>query len=162
MMCSMTARQLLSGLTLACSVASLSACRDPAELSGAVTAVLVVVGVDDDNVVEVDINGASRRAAPKAGDNLVSFSLPLPAGTHSGTVVVFEIEDEDEGEVERPRDCGIVTIVVPEVLQDGPVFSAVVADDLGECPEAEEDLVDDIAEEPSDDGSDDGGSDDGV
>lgn len=169
MMWSMTPRQLLSGLTLACSVASLSACRDPAELSGAVTAVLVVVGVDDDTVVEVDIGDAARRAAPKAGDNLVSFNLPLPAGTHTGSVVVFEIEDEDEGEVERPRDCGTVTIVVPEVLEDGPVLSAVVADDLGECPEEEDDVVEDTiegaggaVEDPVDDGTDDSGSDDGV
>jgi hypothetical protein len=147
----MTPRQLLKILTLACSVASLSACRDPAELSGAVTAVLVVVGVDDDNVVEVDIDDASRRASPKSGDNLVSFNLPLAPGTHVGTVVVFEVEDEGE----EPRDCGRVTIVVPAVRPDGPVLAAIVADELGECPGEDDEAVD-----PGDDVED--GGDDGV
>jgi hypothetical protein len=142
MMTVMTPIRVLS-LALLLTLPSLGACRDPAELSSAVTAVLIVVGVDDDNTVEVDIGGASRRAQPARGDNLVSFSLPLPAGTHVGTVVVFEVEDDDGGEAERPRDCGAVTIVVPEVQNDGPVLSAVVAEDLGECPEEETEPVED-------------------
>jgi hypothetical protein len=139
MMAVMTPSRVLS-LALLLTLPSLCACRDPAELSSAVTAVLIVVGVDDDNTVEVDIGGASRRGQPARGDNLVSFSLPLPAGTHVGTVVVFEREDDD-GQAERPRDCGSVTIVVPEVQNDGPVLSAVVAEDLGECPEEETEPV---------------------
>ena len=122
MMTVMTPSRVLS-LALLLTLPSLGACRDPAELSSAVTAVLIVVGVDDDNTVEVDIGGASRRAQPARGDNLVSFSLPLPAGTHVGTVVVFEVEDDDGGEAERP--------------------SAVVAEDLGECPEEETEPVED-------------------
>lgn len=131
-------RLILTGLALLL-VASLGACRDPAELSGAVTAVLIVVDVDEDNIVEVDIGDAVRRAPPRAGDNLVSFNLTLAPGTHTGSVVVFEVEEEDEGVVERASDCGTVTIFVPEVLQDGPVLSAVVADELGECPDDEDD-----------------------
>lgn len=141
MMALMTPSRVLS-LVLTFTLSSLCACRDPAELSGAVTAVLIVVGVDDENTVEVDIGGASRRARPAPGDNLVSFNLPLAPGTHVGTVVVFELDDED-GEAERPRDCGSVTIVLPEIQDDGPVLSAVVAEDLGECPDDEGEPVDD-------------------
>lgn len=154
MMWCMTMRRFLNGLALACSVASLSACRDPVELSGAVTAVLVVVGVDDDNVVEVDIDDVSRRASPKAGDNLVSFNLPLAPGTHVGTVVVLEVEDEGE----EPRDCGSVTIVVPAVRPEGPVLAAVVADELGECSTED----DDEAVEVEGDAGDEPGGDDGA
>jgi hypothetical protein len=142
----LTSSRWVHGLVSAMLVAALGACRDPAELSGAVTAVLVVVDVDADHVVDVEIDGLALRARPKSGDNLVSFNLALPTGTHTGTIVVSEVDDDEE----RPRDCGTVTVVVPADRPDGPVFSAVVADDLGEC--AEQDDGDDS--DDRDDGAD--------
>jgi hypothetical protein len=135
MMVSMTSSRWIHAALSAMLIAALGACRDPAELSGAVSAVLVVVDVDADQVVDVDIADLALRARPKSGDNLVSFNLALPAGTHIGSVVVSDVDDEEE----RARDCGTVTIVVPEARPDGPVLSAVVADELGECPELEDD-----------------------
>lgn len=118
----------LSMLALVAGLLSQSACRDPAELAGSITATLIVVDVEAGEVVDVTIADRALRARPGAGDNLVSFNLPLAAGTHVGDVVVSEVEDEGE----EPKFCGQVTIVVPDNAVD-PVLVAVVAEDLGEC-----------------------------
>jgi len=131
-----TSRRLLRRVLLvAMTLVGLVSCRDPAELQNAVTAILVVVDVDEDDIVEVTIGGLTRQAAPKASDNLVSFNLALPTGTHAGALTILEQEDEGP----EPKRCGPITINIPEASPDGPVLVAVGVDDLGECPEDEDD-----------------------
>jgi len=110
-------------------------CRDIDDLKGSITANIFVVGVEEDLLVQVDINGQRLRANPEAGDNLVAFALSLPTGTHEGQVTVFEVEDEDEGQVLKPRECGPFSVTVG--AGDDPVAVAIVVDDLPECEEEE-------------------------
>ncbi len=133
-----------SALTLAAAlVATLgvgaAGCRDPAELSGAVTANVFVVGVDDGEVVEIEVEGLRLQAQPNPGDNLVGFALSLAVGEYDGLVTVFESTDDD-GVLLRPRDCGAFTITVDDGDDAGaPAALAIVADDLAECDEVDED-----------------------
>ena len=127
-------RRLRSAVTLVTMAIAFGVlgCRDIDDLEGSITANIFVVGVEEDLLVQVDINGQRLRATPEAGDNLVAFALSLPTGTLAGQVTVFEVEDEDGGQVLKPRECGPFSVTVgPE--DDDPVAVAIVVDDLPEC-----------------------------
>ncbi|MBM4283311.1 MAG: hypothetical protein FJ137_22060, partial [Deltaproteobacteria bacterium] len=135
-------------------VAATAGCRGTDELVQSIGAHVFVVGVDDDALVQLDVDGQCVRSVPDRGSNLVSFSLPLPEGPHDGTVTVFDVErrgddgddgddddddgddgDDDEerfgaGELRAER-CGPFFL---EVIAGGePTALAIVADDLPRC-----------------------------
>jgi hypothetical protein len=134
------ARRLRFAVTTAMAIAGVLGCRDIDDLEGSITANIFVVGVEENLLVQVDVDGQRLRANPEAGDNLVAFALSLPTGAHAGQVTVFEVEDEDEGQVLKPRQCGPFSVTVG-TDDDNPVAVAVVVDDLPECEG--EDIVDD-------------------
>jgi hypothetical protein len=138
----------------AMAVTGLIGCRDIDDLEAAITANIFVVGVEQDLLVQVDINGQRLRANPEAGDNLVAFALSLPIGTHTGQVTIFEVEDEDEGQVLKPRECGPLSVTVG-TDDDDPVAVAIVVDDLPDCEgEDVDDTVDSVVDPVVDPGVD--------
>jgi len=159
----MLVMRLLIALVVALSIVSTGACRDPTELTESINAIVIVVGVDDDDVVTLQLGEAERRAEPKSSDNVVSFNLVLSPGIYEGEIIVFEVEDDDERENEdalAPKFCGVVDLTVPEVAGESPVLVAVIAEQLGSC--GEEDDEQDGGEGEDDPDEDQPGEDDPV
>lgn len=126
---------LLGGAT----ALALSSCRSPEDLLKTVNAVILVVGVDDNDFAVIDVAGESRQSEPTA-DDVVEFKLALPEGRHEGSVTVVEVkggdDDEEEEEEDDSRRCGLFTIVV----KDGEIAAAgIVAEDLPRCDDDDDD-----------------------
>ncbi len=161
----MTSRRFIScglGALALMAAASLGACRSPDELAKDISAVVIVIDIDDNQLVELSIDGQTLSQSPKSTDNVVAFSLRLDPGTYQGNVVVFEVKDEDDGERLEPKACGGFALVIPEDADD-VVTLAIDHDEFEDCPEDDDDdrarAADDGAD---DDGADDDGADDGA
>ncbi len=136
------------------SLVSLIGCRDPDDLVASISATVIVVGIQSDELVQLDLEGLRLRAQTEAGDNLVSFGVSLPVGTFQGQVTIFEVEADDDGPVLRPRDCGPFTVTVAG--SGDPVAIAIVAADLPDCEgEDVDDTVETVETVPVDDPVDD-------
>ena len=121
-------RSMLALLTLLSAfVMGAAACRSAEELRAQVTLTLVVVGVEDDELVEIVVADETRRARP--ADDLVTFVLALEPGDHDGAITVFGVEDEDDGVRLEPRRCGTFAVTV----DDEPTATGIVADQLARC-----------------------------
>ena len=123
-------RNLLLGGAVAL---ALSSCRSPEDLLKTVNAVILVVGVDDNDFAVIDVAGETRQSEPTA-DDVVEFKLSLPEGEHEGSVTVVEVkggdDEEEEEEEDDSRRCGLFTIIV----KDGEIAAAgIVAEDLPRC-----------------------------
>lgn len=132
-------------------LASDLACRSADELSALVTAEVHVIGLSEDRWVELSVNDQLVGTQPRAEENLVTFSLVLPAGSHHVDIVVYHLEteqededDDDDGEEwwpRRPREehleaerCGTLPVEIPATAGRGEVTSvAVVVADLPRC-----------------------------
>ena len=151
----MTSRRLAQGL-LFLGLVLPGACRSPDELNEIITAQVFIIGVDDDQWVELEIENQLVATESEDDANLLQFSLALEPGIHEGSVTVFELErnergrdddhDDDENDWHRPDDdeiealrCGEFTIVIPEAVTPATTVSiAIVVDDLAPCDESDE------------------------
>ena len=150
---------LLSLVAMAVAVLVPLGCRSPDELAEDISAVVIVTDIDEDQLVELEVDGTTLSQAPKATDNIVAFSLRLEAGSYDGAIQVFEVEEEDDGERLKAESCGGFRLVIPEDADD-VVTVAVDTDDFEDCPEDDDEGA--LTADGEDDGSpDDGSADDG-
>jgi hypothetical protein len=121
-------------------------CRSPDELNEIISAQVFVIGVDEDQWVELEIDERIVATESNASANLLQFSLALEPGIHEGTITVFELERGerhrgDDDEWRRPEDdeieefrCGEFSIEIPQQVNPAnPVSIAIVVEDLAPC-----------------------------
>lgn len=135
---------MVKSLWVLCLVMCASSCRLPDELLEDVNARILVVGVDDDEIVAIDVADASRRSLPPT-DGVVDLFLRLPAGRHEGDITVVRIigddgdnddPDGDNDDDEQPQRCGTFTITVTD---DDLTAIAITVDDLPRCEDDDHD-----------------------
>ncbi|MDP2342374.1 MAG: hypothetical protein Q8O67_15570 [Deltaproteobacteria bacterium] len=124
--------RILSCLFACGAVVVAASCRGSEELFEQVTVTVVVVGVERDELAEIIVDDQTRRASPD-GD-VVTFALALAAGEYEGSVTIFKVEDDDDGEPRLDAErCGLFSLTVG----DEPTATGISADDLESCDEDE-------------------------
>ncbi len=110
-----------------------SGCRTTDELVDEVNAIVVVVGVDDDQAVTLRVD--DKVVASTSDDtSIVEFKLALSEGEHTGTIEVARTDRElDEDSNAR---CGSFTLSV--VFGDIDT-AGIVVDDLERCRDDDDD-----------------------
>jgi hypothetical protein len=138
-----------------CVTTVIAACAaSSTDLVERVSARVFVVGVDSNEIAQLQINNQSVALPGDIDSNLISFSLDLPPGTHDGDITIFRVRDDDSL---RPDRCGGFELVVNEGGE--PAALALVVDDLEDCDEDNDD--DEAGEGEDDDGGMGEGEDDG-
>lgn len=143
--------QVLTRCLLALLFLALGGCRSPDELNEIITAQVFVIGVEEDQWVELEIEDSVVATESHSAANLLQFSLALDPGIHEGMITVFELERnerrQDDDGWHRPDDdeiealrCGDFSIEIPEQMNPAtPVSIAIVVEDLGRCEDEEDD-----------------------
>ena len=131
-------------------------CLTDDDLLKRVTAKVLVIGVDDDEVVALDIGDLPPLRSQAPNDGVVEMALILPPGTYTGSIATVRItnddgdgDDPDNDGDDVPVRCGTFDLTV---VEGDVAVKGIIVDDLPRCGPDDDD--------GDGDGDDDGNGDD--